>query len=69
MSIIYTTSDGDVLDAICNKYYGATSGIIEQVIEANRHLELEADIFTAGTKITLPEITQSKEVQIVKLWQ
>jgi len=68
MSIIYTSKDGDVLDQICQEYYGSTLGIVEQVLEVNRHLELEPDIFVAGTKITLPEITLNEETQTVKLW-
>jgi len=68
MSIIYTTSDGDVLDQICQSYYGSTIKIVEQVLEANPHLsELDA-VFEAGVKITLPEITIQKESEIVKLW-
>jgi phage tail protein X len=69
MSIIYTSNDGDVLDQICQQYYGATSGIVEQVLEANPHLsELDA-IFDAGIKIILPEISQTnKQEKTIKLW-
>ena len=68
MSIIYTTRDGDVLDQICQNYYGSTVKIVEQVLEVNPHLsELEA-VFDAGVKITLPEIIIQKESEIVKLW-
>lgn len=68
MSIIYTTKDGDVLDQICQNYYGKTSKIIEQVIEANPHIiELEA-VFEAGIKITLPDIISIQESETVKLW-
>ena len=68
MSIIYTTKDGDVLDQICQNYYGKTSKIVEQVIEANPHIvELDA-IFEVGIKITLPDIIQEKESETVKLW-
>jgi phage tail protein X len=68
MSVIYTTKDGDVLDQICQQYYGKTLGIVEQVLEANRHLELEPDKLEAGVKIALPQITQNQETQTVKLW-
>lgn len=68
MSIIYTSKDGDVLDQICQQYYGATSGIVEQVLEANRHLELEPDTLNAGAKITLPEVNQNEKQETVKLW-
>ena len=68
MSIIYTTSDGDVLDQICQNYYGSTVKIVEQVLEVNPHLsELDA-VLDAGVKITLPEIIIQKESEIVKLW-
>ena len=68
MSIIYVSKDGDVLDQICQNYYGSTVKIVEQVLEANPHLsELDA-VFEAGVKITLPEITIQKESEIVKLW-
>lgn len=68
MSIIYTTKDGDVLDQICQNYYGSIAKIVEQVLEDNPHLsELEA-VFEAGVKITLPEITIQKESETVKLW-
>ena len=68
MSIIYTTKDDDVLDQICQNYYGKTSKIVEQVIEANPHIvELEA-VFEAGIKITLPDISGEKESETVKLW-
>ena len=68
MSIIYTTKDGDVLDQICQNYYGKTSKIVEQVIEVNPHIaELEA-VFEAGIKITLSDIIQEKESETVKLW-
>ena len=68
MNIIYTTKDGDILDHICQQYYGKTSGIVEQVLEANRHLELEPDTLDAGTKIVLPEVNQNEQQETVKLW-
>lgn len=68
MSIIYTTKDGDVLDAICFKYYGESKGTTEQVIEANRHLANEPEIFETGVKITLPQINLNEESEVIKLW-
>lgn len=68
MSIIYTARDGDVLDQICQNYYGSATKIVEQVLEANPHLaELDA-VLDAGVKITLPEITIQKEYEVIKLW-
>ena len=66
--ITYITKDGDVLDSICFKYYGSTSGVVENVLEANRHLAELGAIFAAGTKIVLPDLTPEEETESVKLW-
>lgn len=66
--ISYITKDGDVLDAICWKYYGSTSGTVEKVLEANRHLAELGSIFAAGVKIILPDLTLGTETESVKLW-
>ena len=68
MSIIYTTKDGDVLDQICQNYYGKTSKIVEQVIEAYPQTTELEPVFEAGIKITLPDIIEEKESETVKLW-
>ena len=68
MSIIYLTKDGDILDQICQNYYGKTSKIVEQVIEANPHIVEVDPVFEAVIKITLPYISGEKESETVKLW-
>ncbi len=66
--ITYTTKDGDVLDSICWKYYGSTSGTVEKVLEANRHLANLGAVFVAGVKIILPDLTPEEEPESVSLW-
>ena len=66
--ITYITKDGDVLDAICWKYYGSTVGTVEKILEANRHLAELGNIFSAGVKIILPDLTPEEESESVKLW-
>ena len=66
--ITYVTKDGDVLDAICWKYYGSTTGVVEKVLQANRHLAELGAIFSAGVKIVLPDLAQEEETESVKLW-
>lgn len=66
--ITYITKDGDVLDAICWEYYDSTTGVVEKVLEANRHLAELGTIFSAGVKIVLPDLTQEEEAESVKLW-
>jgi phage tail protein X len=66
--ITCVTKDGDVLDLICWKYYGSTNGIVEKVLEANRHLANLDAVFAAGVKIILPDLTKAEEEKSIKLW-
>ena len=56
MAKIYNTRDGDMLDAICHRYYGHLSGVVEAVLEANPGLAAQGEIYSAGTFIQLPEL-------------
>ena len=73
MATTYTTKDGDTVDYICAKFYGATDGgRVEAVFAANPGL---ADIpltpgavpgpeLPAGIKITLPVVApQAKQIK------
>lgn len=64
----YITKDGETLDYICWLTYGKTSGVVEQVFAANRHLSEEPAVLTAGIKIELPEIETKSNQQKIKLW-
>lgn len=66
--ITYQTKDGDVLDAICFKYYGSTSGTVEKVLEANRHLAELGAVLSSNIKIVLPDLTGKEESEGIKLW-
>ncbi|RRJ96871.1 phage tail protein [Opitutaceae bacterium TAV4] len=52
-----TTTDGDTIDEICHRHYGATTGVTETVIAANPHLLNYPPRLPAGLTITLPAIT------------
>ena len=67
--MIYQTKDGETLDLICWRYYGKTSGAVEKVLIANRHLAEHATVLPAGVRITLPPIEDPKSNQKIKLWQ
>ncbi len=71
--IIYSTKDGDVLDSIYHKYYGSSdsalaSGIIEEVLKANRHLANLDAVFSANVKIILPDLSPKAETESIRLW-
>ncbi|MFB4390966.1 MULTISPECIES: tail protein X [unclassified Pseudomonas] len=50
------TSEGDVLDTLCQHYYGHLDGTVEAVLAANQGLADEAQPFRAGVRIVLPEL-------------
>lgn len=54
---IYTTSENDVLDAICFAHYGKTSGVVEKVLDVNRGLCEYGPFIPAGVEIVLPEFS------------
>ncbi|MBV4505031.1 tail protein X [Pseudomonas sp. BW13M1] len=61
-----TTSEGDLLDTLCQHYYGHLSGTVEAVLDANQGLADEAQPFRAGVRILLPELptTTSNSLQL-----
>ncbi len=65
----YITKDGDTLDYIVWKKYETTTGMLEKVIDANRHLATYDAILPAGITITLPDATTSTSTEKIKLWQ
>jgi len=50
-----TTSEGDLLDTLCQHYYGQLVGTVEAVLDANQGLADEPQPFRAGVRIVLPE--------------
>lgn len=64
----YRTKTGDMIDAICHRYYGSQSGAVERVYEANRSLADYGPVLPSGLVIELPEIPVALTVKAVKLW-
>lgn len=59
----------DTVDAICWREYGRSTGVVEQVLEANPHLSEFGPFIPMGTKVQLPDIpTPQNKVQSVQLW-
>ncbi|MEE4698630.1 tail protein X [Pseudomonas alliivorans] len=67
MATTCRTSDGDLLDTLCQQYYGHLSGSVEAVLDANQGLADEPQPFRDGVQILLPDLlTQTDEV--IQLW-
>ena len=63
----YRTKSGEMLDAICYKYYG-THGEEPNVLKANPGLADRDPVFPAGLLIELPDKIQSDSKTTVRLW-
>ncbi|KAB2788121.1 phage tail protein [Brucella anthropi] len=69
MGRVYTTIQGEMLDAICRKIYGDESGYVEHVLEANPGLAGLSHRLPIGTKIHLPDLSPADDNQsVVSLW-
>lgn len=64
--ITLTTTDGDTIDEICQRYYGTTDPTVA-VIEANPHLLSYPARLPAGLLITLPAVEQPSQ-RHTRLW-
>lgn len=65
----YRTKEGDMLDAICYRYYGRQSGAVELVLEVNQNLSRQNEQLPAGVIIILPDLpNQTKDITPIRLW-
>lgn len=67
MATTCRTSDGDLLDTICNNFYGYLVGTVEAVLNANQGLADEAQPYRADVLIVLPDLPKPIEEQVT-LW-
>lgn len=66
----YVTIDGDTVDQIAFKTYGATAGPTEAIYAANPGLADLGPVLQAGVRIALPELSsQRQQAKRVKLWE
>lgn len=69
MTQTYRCIEGDILDRICWKFYGRTSGTVEAVLEANPGLADLGPVYSAGLKIELPSLPDAEATNnVIKLW-
>ncbi len=65
----YLTSAGDMLDEICQRFYGQQSGAVETVLASNPGLADLGPVLPVNVSIVLPEISKpAKEAQPIRLW-
>ncbi|WP_386086922.1 tail protein X [Wolbachia endosymbiont (group A) of Norellia spinipes] len=69
MTIYYLAKENDMLDYICWKHYGFTSGAVEIVLEENPGLAEYGSFLPAGLKIKLPTIKKTVQKSKLKVWE
>ena len=52
--MIVTAQQNDTIDLICWRHLGATSGVTEQVLKLNPHIDRKDPVLALGTQIILP---------------
>jgi phage tail protein X len=67
MAMTCRTSEGDVLDTICQHYYGHLIGTVEAVLDANQGLSDQQQPFRVGLLINLPDVASAAD-EAVTLW-
>ncbi|APF87460.1 tail protein X [Ralstonia nicotianae] len=61
-------TQGDTIDAICQRVYGRTAGVTETVLAANPGIADLGPILPHGAALVLPDISPQPAVQTVQLW-
>lgn len=64
----YLTKEGDMVDAICWRYYGVTDGPTEAVYERNGFLSYENVILPGMLLIVLPIISSADSTTVKRFW-
>ncbi|WP_455475505.1 tail protein X [Bartonella sp. B17] len=70
MSDLYITEEGDMVDAICWKYYpkGQQALAVERVYAANHGLANYGALLKAGITIILPSLPYPKATPVIRIW-
>ena len=66
---VWITSEGDMVDDICERHYGPRPGAAEAVLAANPGLADSGPVLPAGVRIELPELGDAPPASgAVRLW-
>ncbi|RJF81138.1 phage tail protein [Azospirillum cavernae] len=68
MAARYVTRDGDTVDWIAWKHYGAVGGAMEAVLQANDGLADAGPLLPAGRTILLPDLPSPTVQTLVRIW-
>ncbi|EAV3689692.1 phage tail protein [Salmonella enterica] len=66
--MIVIAQQGDTVDAICWRYFGATRGITEEVYRTNLDLAETGPVLSQGQAVILPDVAPAQEKILIQLW-
>ena len=66
--MIYTTQDGDMLDAICHRHYGQGNVALSFVLDANPGISAYGPTLPRGISIHLPVLPNQEKKKVIQLW-
>jgi len=69
MTTYYWSKEGEMIDLICWRYYGATRGVVKVVLEANPGLAEYSGSLPSGLRIKLPLIQEQLKKSKLKVWE
>ncbi|WP_265042254.1 tail protein X [Wolbachia endosymbiont (group B) of Melanostoma mellinum] len=69
MTVHYITRENEMLDYICFKHYGYSSGAVEEVLLKNPGLAEHGSFLPTGLKIRLPRIQEQLKKSKLKVWE
>lgn len=65
----YTTKQGEMVDAICQRHYGRTKDVTEMVLAANPGLAAMGPVLPFATRVVLPAMQEkTRRRPLVGLW-
>nr|WP_236717774.1 MULTISPECIES: tail protein X [Wolbachia] len=65
----YLAKENEMLDYICWKHYGFTSGAVEIVLKENPGLAEHGSFLPVGLRIKLPVIEKPLKRSTLKVWE
>lgn len=63
----YQCKDGDMLDSVAWRYYGATNEFLAAVVAANPHL-INKTVLSIGDVVYLPDVEPTRGDEGFRLW-
>ncbi|HIB1566449.1 TPA: tail protein X [Salmonella enterica subsp. enterica serovar Muenchen] len=67
--MVVIAQQGDTVDAICWRYFGATRAVTEKVYELNPGLAEMGAILRQGQTLTLPDVAPTQQKTLIQLWE